>query len=69
MADSTNARASSEEPGPATRALRAVALTAAQAYRNFITHASGCPDCRTEGVDCAEARSLRQIWRDARTAH
>lgn len=69
MAEHRAAAASSEEAGPATRALKAAALSVAAAYRAFIIHTQACVDCRTEGVDCAEARSLRQIWRDARAAH
>lgn len=66
MADSTNPPAAAAENGPATRALRAKAADAAQAYHDFIAHVAGCSDCRTRGLDCKAAAGLRQAWRDAR---
>lgn len=66
MPDSTNPPAAAAEDGPVTRALRARAAVAAQAYRDFIAHVAGCDDCRTWGIDCKDAASLRQAWRDAR---
>ena len=66
MADSTNPPAAAAEDGPVARALRARAAGVAQAYRDFIAHVAGCPDCRTWGLDCTAAAGLRQAWRDAR---
>lgn len=68
MQDSTDTAAAGEEPGPATRAIRAAAATAAaartRAHRAFIDHAATCTHCRDTGTDCQQAASLRQIWRD-----
>lgn len=64
MTESTNPPAAAAEDGPANRAPRPRA--AADAYRAFIAHVAGCSDCRTRGLDCADASGLRQAWRDAR---
>lgn len=70
MADSTDATAAGEEPGPAARLRRATSTTTAattlQAYRDFIAHARACTACRTTGADCTTAADLRQTWRDAK---
>lgn len=70
MADSRDRAPGSEEAGTAAHAHRATLHTAVaardQAYRAFITHAQGCDDCITIGVDCQLAAQLKQIWRDAR---
>ena len=66
MTESTNPAAAAAEDGPVSRALRSRAAVAAQAYRDFIAHVSGCTDCRSLGLDCKDAIGLRQAWRDAR---
>jgi hypothetical protein len=36
-----------------------------EAYRAFICHPQECTSCRTEGVDCLTAVTLRVAWREA----
>lgn len=36
-----------------------------EAYRAFIRHSQECSSCRTEGVDCLTAVTLRVAWREA----
>lgn len=38
------------------------------AYSSFIRHTQACTECRTGGVDCDAAATLRQAWRNARQA-
>ncbi|HEY8987127.1 MAG TPA: hypothetical protein VIU15_47110 [Streptomyces sp.] len=42
---------------------------AASLYRDWLTHAASCKDtCRVQGVDCEEARHLREEYRAASDA-
>lgn len=68
MADSRDATTPGEEPGPASRALRAGAAAILTAYQAFIAHTQHCQDCRFTGLDCTAAGQLRQDWRTAKDA-
>lgn len=72
MAEHKGASTKSPDGRPLERAIRAhidgAQLALLQAYRDFIAHSEACDPCRTTGVDCDIAASLRIAWRDARDA-
>ncbi|MET8276565.1 hypothetical protein [Streptomyces sp. NPDC005096] len=35
-------------------------------YAAFIRHTQACAECRTGGMDCADASELRQVYRAAK---
>ena len=54
-----------ERTGRVATEHRATEATMQAAYTAFIVHVQNCAPCRTDGVDCATAETLRQEYRDA----
>ncbi|MER5892265.1 hypothetical protein [Streptomyces sp. NPDC001876] len=57
-----------ERTGPVQAQHRFREAAVQVAYTAFIRHPQLCDVCRTEGMDCETAATLRQVWRDARAA-
>lgn len=55
-----------ENTGPVAAQHRAEEATVQTAYSAFIVHTVACAQCRTEGMDCADAGELRQAYRAAK---
>ncbi|MFE4372620.1 hypothetical protein ACFRMN_31185 [Streptomyces sp. NPDC056835] len=54
-----------ELTGPVLTHARRIEDSVQRSYSAFIAHAQSCIPCRA-GVDCDEAATLRQSWRQAK---
>ncbi|MFJ9031940.1 hypothetical protein ACIRQP_26145 [Streptomyces sp. NPDC102274] len=52
--------------GPVLTKARLIEGSVQRTYSAFLDHAQKCAGCRTNGVDCGEARDLRAAWRSAK---
>ncbi|MFE7392103.1 hypothetical protein [Streptomyces sp. NPDC057582] len=55
-----------ENTGPMAAERRAEDAAVQTAYSGFIRHTQACTECRTGGVDCADASELRRVYREAK---
>lgn len=55
-----------ENTGPMAAEHRADDATVQTAYSGFIRHTQACAECRTGGMDCADASELRRVYRAAK---
>lgn len=55
-----------ENSGPVAAEHRAEDATVRTAYSGFIRHTEACTECRTGGMDCANASDLRREYRAAK---
>lgn len=55
-----------ENTGPVAARHRAANAAVQTAYSAFIHHTVACAECRTDGMDCADAGALRQAYRAAK---